>query len=103
MTLRMRKGDPDKIQYIWSVKTREHAVLVAITDRLNYKDEVVGVFAARKEARDLHCDPEQFAIENKWYQDLDYEICEQLDNPPFGEFDLETYISIHNTSIRTRA
>lgn len=101
--MRLRKGDPDKIQYIWKKKTKEHAVLIAMTDRLNYKDEVVGVFAAYKEAYDLHCDPEEFAQQNRWYQDLDYELCDQIDKPPFGEFDLETYISIHNTSIRTRA
>jgi hypothetical protein len=98
-----RCGDLDKIEYEWTRRTREHAVLVATCQKVNQYNQVVGVFAAYKEAFDLTTDPDQFALQNKWREDLKCEIADQIYNPPFGHFDLETYVSIHNTSIRTRA
>lgn len=98
-----RCGNIEETTYTWTRKTREHAVLVATCPKVDASNKVVGTFAAYKEAFDLSKDPEQFAIENHWYEDLKYEIADQIYNPPFGHFDLETYISIHNTSIRTRA
>jgi hypothetical protein len=98
-----RTGNIDDIEYIWTSNSRAHAVLIAMTAKYTESGELIGQYAAFKEERNLHCDPEEFAEENKWYQDLKYEIADQIANPMFGHFDLETYISIHNTSIRTRA
>lgn len=99
----VRCGDLEKIEYTWTRKTKQHSVLVATCPKINQHNQVVGVFAAYKEAFDLQTDPEIFAEQNKWRQDLKYELGDQVYNPPFGHFDLETYVSIHNTSIRTRA
>jgi len=98
-----RSGDLSQIKYTWTRKTAEHSVMVATCPKINDAGKVVGQFAAYKEAHDLHCDPEQFAADNNWTKDLRYEIADQINNPVFGHFDLETYVSIHNTSIRTRA
>jgi hypothetical protein len=98
-----RCGDTSNIKYTWTRKAREHSVLVATCPKINETGKVVGQFAAFKEAHDLHCDPEQFASDNNWANDLRHEIVDQINNPVFGHFDLETYVSIHNTSIRTRA
>lgn len=98
-----RCGDIENTTYTWTRKTKEHAVLIATCPKVNQHNEVVGVFAAYKEAFELPTEPDVFAEQNKWHQDLKCEIADQLYNPPFGHFDLETYISIHNTSIRTRA
>jgi hypothetical protein len=99
----IRTGSIDSIEYIWTRKSREEAVLVAVCLKYDQAGEVVGTYSAYKESHNLHIDPEQFAEENKWHSDLAYEIGEQIHNTPFGHFDLKTYISIHNTSIRTRA
>jgi hypothetical protein len=98
-----RSGDLSKIEYTWTRSTRDHAVLVAVCLKNNDEGKLVGTYSAYKEARNLHCAPADFAKDMNWYNDLEYEIAEQMDNDPFGHFDLETYISIHNTSIRTRA
>ena len=98
-----RSGDLTKIEYTWTRKTKDHAVLVAVCLKCNEAGKTVGTYSAYKEAKNLHCEPDDFAKEMSWYGDLEYEIAEQMDNEPFGHFDLETYISIHNTSIRTRA
>jgi hypothetical protein len=98
-----RAGLESDIKYTWTRKTLEHSVLVATCPKINNDGKVVGQFAAYKEAYDLRCDPDTFASNNNWIKDLQYEIVDQITNPIFGHFDLETYISIHNTSIRTRA
>lgn len=98
-----RYGNINSIEFKWSIKTKDHAVLIALCPKYNDECKLIGTFSAYKEAYNLHCDPEQFAEENKWYQDLTYEIADQIQDPPFGVFETETYISIHNTSIRTRA
>ncbi len=98
-----RNGLESDIKDTWTRKTQEHAVLVATCPKINNDGNIVGQFAAYKEAYDLHCDPIQFAMDNNWEKDLTYEIVDQINNPIFGHFDLETYVSIHNTSIRTRA
>ena len=100
---RHRTGNLEKIEYTWTKSSRDLAVLVAVCLKYDEHQHVVGTYSAYKQAEKLHCDPEQFAKENNWYGDLEYEIAEQIDNNPFGHFDLENYISIHNTSIRTRA
>jgi hypothetical protein len=98
-----RTGNPSEIKYTWTRTTRDFAVLVAICPKVNELGKLVGVYSAYKQAENLDRDPEEFAKHNKWYADLEYEICEQINNTPFAHFDLETFISIHNTSIRTRA
>lgn len=98
-----RTGDTDKITYTWTRKDRIHAVLVATCLKINDQGKTVGIYSAFKQAEDIACDPEEFAEQNHWYGDLEYEIAEQMDSNEIGHFDLETYISIHNTSIRTRA
>jgi hypothetical protein len=98
-----RTGDVDSTEFIWTRKTRDHSVMVAVCSKYDASGQLVGTYSAYKEARNLHIDPEEFAEKNKWKGDLSYEIAEQIHQTPFGDFDLKTYISIHNTSIRTRA
>lgn len=99
----IRTGDLSEIKYCWTKDTAEHAVLVATCLKKDPTGKTVGVYAAYKEAFDVGTELMKFATENHWYEDLKYEIADQINNPVFGHFDLETYISIHNTSIRTRA
>lgn len=98
-----RTGNLDSIEYTWVAKDTSNSILIAICDKFDDTGKLIGTYSAYKQAGSLHCDPEEFAKDNNWYTDLEYEIAEQIDNNPFGHFDLETYISIHNTSIRTRA